>query len=114
MTNPTSYTDERVLNPWREFVENVVNGDNFFRTQEYYNLLEYIDGLLAARRRLQAQCEAEAVVAGSYFDQIKELQAEVEALRVVLLQAKRAVFPDLCQESDAARANPNETKEAKL
>jgi hypothetical protein len=45
-------SDVKIYNPWREFIENVINGDNFFRTQEYIELLEYIDSLLAARAAL--------------------------------------------------------------
>lgn len=30
-------------NPWREFIENVITGDNYFRASEYMQLLEYMD-----------------------------------------------------------------------
>lgn len=33
-------------NPWREFIENVISGDNHFRRAEYHDLLSYIDALL--------------------------------------------------------------------
>jgi hypothetical protein len=35
-------------NPWRTFVENVISGDNYFRSSEYNELLDYIDGLIVS------------------------------------------------------------------
>lgn len=42
---------EKPYNPWREFIENCASGDNFFRSSDYDDLLEYIDGLLAERNK---------------------------------------------------------------
>lgn len=41
-------------NPWREFIENVIAGDNYFRTSEYQELIAYIDHLLAENAALKA------------------------------------------------------------
>jgi hypothetical protein len=43
-----------IYNPWRKFVENVIKGDNYFRTGEYYELLEYIDSLYTAPPNYEA------------------------------------------------------------
>lgn len=36
-------------NPWRESLENCISGDNYLRSSEYQDLIEYIDSLLAER-----------------------------------------------------------------
>ena len=41
-------------NPWRVSIENVISGDNFLRTSEYYELIAYIDGLLGEIEALRA------------------------------------------------------------
>lgn len=41
-------------NPWRAFIENVIDGSNYVRTREYRELLAYIDGLLAENTALKA------------------------------------------------------------
>ena len=43
-----------IFNPWREFVENVIKGNNYFRTGEYYEILEYIDNLYTAPPNYEA------------------------------------------------------------
>jgi hypothetical protein len=35
--------EDTIYNPWREFIENVINGDNYFRGSEYRELLEELD-----------------------------------------------------------------------
>ena len=70
MTNPTSYTDEQAEQRAK-----------WCRDMGYEVIAGLIESLRADRQRLQAQCEAEAIVSSSYFDQIAELQAEVEAWR---------------------------------
>lgn len=39
-------------NPWRDFIENVISGDNYFRSSEYRDLLEELDGLYSDRAEL--------------------------------------------------------------
>jgi uncharacterized membrane protein len=65
---------DKPYNPWREFIENVINGDNFFRTQEYYDLLDDIDA------RIAKEAEQDARIA--------ELTEEVDELRYDLGVAK--------------------------
>lgn len=48
---------DKPYNPWREFIENVINGDNEFRTQEYYDLLDDIDARIAREAELVAEVE---------------------------------------------------------
>lgn len=45
---------ESIYNPWRDFIENVIKGDNHFRTGEYYELISYIDALLEEIDKLKA------------------------------------------------------------
>ena len=47
--------NDKPYNPWREFIENVINGDNFFRTQEYYDLLDDIDARIAKETEQDAR-----------------------------------------------------------
>ena len=48
MSNDQTKQAEKPYNPWRDFIENVIDGSNYFRASEYRELIEYIDGLLAA------------------------------------------------------------------
>lgn len=45
-------------NPWREFIENCISGDNYFRASEYREILDDIDGLTAERDTLKAELAA--------------------------------------------------------
>jgi hypothetical protein len=53
--------ETKVYNPWREFIENVISGDNYFRTSEWHDLLEDLDRLYAIEASRQSPA-AEAVV----------------------------------------------------
>jgi hypothetical protein len=56
---------EPIYNPWCEFIENVINGDNYFRAQEYRDLIEDLDSLYLDRSTLAAaQAKAKAMEAG--------------------------------------------------
>ncbi|KAA1013008.1 hypothetical protein FVF58_09465 [Paraburkholderia panacisoli] len=45
---------DKPYNPWREFLENVRDGNNFFRSSEYDELATYIDDIIAEVRRMRA------------------------------------------------------------
>jgi hypothetical protein len=42
-----------VENPWREFIENCINGDNYFRAREYMELLADLDRGYAAEMEVE-------------------------------------------------------------
>lgn len=44
-----------VQNPWREEIENVIKGDNHFRSGDWYRLLEDLDALYAAQAKEQTR-----------------------------------------------------------
>lgn len=47
--------DEAALNsanPWREEITNTINGDNHFRSSDWYRLRDELDDLYAMRKRL--------------------------------------------------------------
>jgi hypothetical protein len=46
---------EQINNPWREFIENVINGSNYFRSSEYRRLINDLDRLYAAEATLTSQ-----------------------------------------------------------
>ncbi len=50
-------TERKIDNPWREFIENVINGDNYFRTSEYYDLIADIDARIVHEQSLKAEVE---------------------------------------------------------
>lgn len=39
----------RKINPWRMFIENCISGDNYFRSSEYYQLMEELDAFYEAK-----------------------------------------------------------------
>jgi len=45
-------------NPWRQFIENCISGDNYFRASEYRQLLDQIDGWISEAATLRAQVAA--------------------------------------------------------
>jgi hypothetical protein len=59
-TSPQSMSDLPEHNPWREFIENCANGDNFFRRSEYNDLIEELDRLYL----IEESCRATAEQAG--------------------------------------------------
>lgn len=44
-----------VDNPWREFIENVISGKNYFRVSEYHELLTDLDRLYALEEKHATQ-----------------------------------------------------------
>jgi hypothetical protein len=48
-------------NPWRVFIENVISGDNYFRTSEWHDLLEDLDRLYAIEASRQSPAAEEVV-----------------------------------------------------
>ena len=51
-------TPSQPYNPWREFVENCISGDNYFRASEYREIIDDIDGLTVERDTLKAELAA--------------------------------------------------------
>ena len=47
--------EAKLYNPWAEFIENVLSGDNYFRNSEYRELLDCMDGYIARIAELEAQ-----------------------------------------------------------
>jgi hypothetical protein len=43
-----------IYNPWREFIENCISGDNYFRASEYRDLLEELDAHYVEISKLSA------------------------------------------------------------
>jgi DNA repair exonuclease SbcCD ATPase subunit len=75
-------------NPWRQFVENVISGDNYFRASEYHELLAYIDELIVShaamtRERDEARADA-AAWSRNALERVGELRTERDALRAEL------------------------------
>ena len=57
-----------VNNPWRVFIENVINGSNYFRTSEYYDLLADLDRLYEIEEKYKNErtvCERGESLSGS-------------------------------------------------
>lgn len=44
-------TSNEIHNPWREFIENVISGKNYFRASEYHDLLADLDRLYALEEK---------------------------------------------------------------
>lgn len=61
-------------NPWRQFIENCISGDNYFRASEYRQLLDQIDGWISEAAKLRAQ--------------VAELAKEAELHRAIERAAK--------------------------
>lgn len=113
MTNPTSYTDEQVLKQiqWCEWLKQDTAA-------------ECIRSLFADRQRLQAEVETLRRDCGRYF-QLRDNPEDRDVLntgmpwvvrveRINGVPTMNAIYgPELDFELDAARATPNETKEAK-
>jgi len=86
-------------NPWRQFIENCISGDNYFRASEYRRLLDQIDGWISETATLRAQvahqaeeivrykmagenlCAAALIVGESADKDIAKLTAEIEWMR---------------------------------
>lgn len=54
---------EPVDNPWRESIENILKGDNYFRAGEWYELLADLDRLYAAPQSAAINAELLAACA---------------------------------------------------
>lgn len=65
MTNEELAREVGDDNPWRDFIENVINGDNYFRSSEYRELIADIDLRILAERKLTRAltCIADALEA---------------------------------------------------
>lgn len=125
----TSYTDEQIEQAAIRMVASVEKVRHLEIEGEWFGDLvaSMLRSILADRTRLQAelkseqsrcgdleqQCEAEAAVASSYFDQVAELQAEVEAFfasmevrayEFVLLSDKKYNQGDLVRADGYAKA----------
>lgn len=50
-SQPDSLSSKTVSNPWRTFIENVISGNNYFRTSEYHELLADLDRLYALEQQ---------------------------------------------------------------
>jgi hypothetical protein len=74
-----------VENPWREFIENCINGSNYFRAREYMKLLADLD------RGYAAEMEVE---------RLRSRLAETEAL-LREIQSKVIIMPELVRRIDA-------------
>ena len=100
MTNPTSYTDEQVLS--------VIQTCDAMYLAEVSNMLR---SLLADRQRLQAEVEAHS----SRLEWVSHAWGgkRNDYATHVLRRGGDGDLSDICTFIDAARATPNETKEAK-
>ena len=98
-------------NPWREFVENCINGNNYFRASEYRELLADLDrgyAALAEVERLRADLAAER-------DEVALKRACIEGMRA---ESARIIAllndnPDACA-SDLIACLNDEAKAAAL
>jgi hypothetical protein len=68
-------SEAKIYNPWREFIENVMTGDNYFRSTEYHELIAELDRLYA----IEAAVPAAVLSAGAS----EEVPIEVLAMRVM-------------------------------
>lgn len=64
-------------NPWRDFIENCANGDNFFRRSEYNDLIEELDRLYLIEESCRATAEQAGKVEGG---DIADLEADIDTL----------------------------------
>ena len=99
-------------NPWRQFIENCISGDNYFRASEYRRLLDQIDGWISETATLRAQvahqaeeivrykmagenlCAAALIVGESADKDIAKLTAERDELRSKVATGARS-YPEI-------------------
>lgn len=74
-------------NPWEEFLNNCATGDNHFRSSEYQELIDFIDGIQAENAALKEQVAALGienshlcVANGELKEQVAQLQESIEEL----------------------------------
>lgn len=68
-------------NPWRQFIENCISGDNYFRASEYHRLLDQMDGWIAEIAALRAQVEALSAERDAALNRSSDLMATNGRLR---------------------------------
>ena len=70
-------------NPWEEFLNNCATGDNHFRSSEYQELIDFIDGIQAENAALRQESVA-------LKEQVVQLQADLaySNLRVTALKVE--------------------------
>lgn len=112
---------ETIENPWREFVENVISGDNYFRAQEYRDLLDYIDGLLTANAAaLREKEEARTARLQTMLNVIDQRDAQIKRLEQELADSRQQSMDNGCtalalgKEATAIRAQVERLRSACL
>lgn len=81
-------------NPWREFVENVISGDDYFRASEYHELLNYIDGLIVSLAAVTRERDEHARWREDLAYKLDRAEKERDALRAEVARL-RGVIPSL-------------------
>ena len=75
-------------NPWRELLENCIDGSNYLRAGEYRDIIEYIDGLQRELAAVMSQCDIAISDVGESILARDEARQDAERMRGVLTKVR--------------------------